>query len=63
MIDREEVFAYLDMLRESGAVNMFGAGSYVQEEFNCDRQEARQLVLEWMETFSAREAAGEAYGT
>lgn len=53
-MDKQEVFEYLDMLRESGATNMFGAGPYVQEEFDLDKREARALVSEWMQTFSER---------
>ena len=56
-MDREEVFAYLDSVRESGAINMFGAGPYVQEMFGCSRSEARELVLEWMDTFAERHKA------
>ena len=53
-MDKETVFEFLDTLRESGAINMFGAGPYVQDAFGLDRWEARDLVLEWMETFSTR---------
>ena len=53
-MDKETVFEFLDTLRQSGAINMFGAGPYVQDAFGLDRREARDLVLEWMETFSTR---------
>lgn len=53
-IDKEEVFLYLDTLRDSGVTNMFGAGPYVEDEFDLDRRTARSLVVEWMETFSKR---------
>jgi hypothetical protein len=53
-VDKEEVFFFLDTLRESGAVNMFGAGFYVQEEFNVSRREGKELVIEWMKTFGER---------
>lgn len=53
-MNKEMVFKFLDNLRESGAINMFGAGPYVQDAFGLDRREARDLVLEWMETFSTR---------
>lgn len=53
-MNKEMVFEFLDNLRESGAINMFGAGPYVQDTFGLDRREARDLVLEWMETFSTR---------
>ena len=54
MLDKQEVFEFLDELRESGAINMFGAGPYVEEQFGYDRRDARALVIEWMETFSER---------
>lgn len=54
-MDKEAVFEYLDALRESGTINMFGAGPYVQEAFGLDRRDARDLVIEWMETFSTRQ--------
>lgn len=53
-IDKEEVFLYLDELRESGVTNMFGAGPYVEDEFDLDRRTARSLVMEWMKTFGER---------
>lgn len=53
-MDKKAVFEYLDTLRESGAINMFGAGPYVQDAFGLDRRDARDLVIEWMETFSTR---------
>ena len=49
-----QVFLYLDRLRESGIVNMFGAGPYVEDEFGLGRQEAKDLLIEWMETFEDR---------
>ncbi len=52
----EEYFEYLDALRESGVTNMFGAGSYLQEEFGLDRYEARDILMKWMQTFSERHA-------
>lgn len=52
--DREEMFEFLDDLRESGETNMFGAGPYVQEAFGLSRADARKVVMEWMETFSER---------
>lgn len=48
---KKEVFEYLDELRESGITNMFGAGSYIQQEFSVTKREARTLPIEWMETF------------
>ena len=54
VVDQDKVFHFLDDLRESGDTNMWGAGSYVQAEFDVDKNAARDLVLEWMETFEER---------
>ena len=51
---RDEVFDYLDGLRESGVTNMFGAAPYLMEEFGFDKREASQWLVEWMQTFSER---------
>ena len=57
--DRKEHFEYLDVLRESGATNMFGAAPYLQDEFDLSKSEAREILNHWMKTFSARKDAGE----
>ena len=46
-----EYFAFLDVLKESGETNMFGAGSYLQEEFNMNKYDARKILSAWMTTF------------
>lgn len=51
---KDEVFDYLDDLRESGETNMFGAPAYLETEFDMDRQTAIKLTSEWMKTFSER---------
>ena len=53
-MDKEEYFIYLDVLRESGVINMFGAAPYLQDEFDLDRAEARKILVEWVETFGER---------
>jgi hypothetical protein len=55
--DKQEMFQFLDELRESGEVNMFGAAPYLQEAFLIDRREARKVLTEWMETFEERHNA------
>jgi len=50
-VEKANVFRYLDDLRESGEINMFGAGSYVKAEFAISKYEARDLVKEWMQCF------------
>jgi hypothetical protein len=55
MVDsKEEMFVFLDLLRESGVTNMFGAAPYLEDTFNLDRKEARKVLTEWMDTFSDR---------
>jgi hypothetical protein len=48
---REE-FTYLNRIRESGEVNMFGAAPYLEMEFDLDRREAKQVLMAWMQWVS-----------
>jgi hypothetical protein len=41
-------FSYLNRLRDSGVVNMFGAGEYLEMNYEMDRHTARKVLLEWM---------------
>ena len=56
-IIKEDVFEFLDDLRDSGETNMYGAGPYIVEEFGVNKAEARVLLSAWMQTFSERHAA------
>lgn len=47
----DEHLEYLDELRESGETNMFGAGSYLENEFLISKTEARTILKYWMDTF------------
>lgn len=51
---KEAHFKFLDKLRESGVTNMFGAGPYVCREFGVSRDEARHIVMSWMDTFDGK---------
>ena len=44
----QQVFEYLDELRESGVTNMFGATPYIVREFDISTKEARTLLKKWM---------------
>ena len=46
-----EYYEYLNALRDSGVVNMFGAGPYLQEQFGLSRSEARTIVIAWMKQY------------
>lgn len=56
-MEKELYFNYLDMLKESGVTNMFGASPFLQEEFDLDRQRAKAVLLEWMRTFADRHSS------
>ena len=45
---------YLDELRESGEVNMFGAAPYLEEEFELPPEDAKKILKYWMGTFGER---------
>jgi len=51
----EEMLLYLNDLRESGIINMFGAGIYLQDEFSLNRQDAKVVLMYWMKNFKAEE--------
>ena len=44
-------FIYLDDLRESGVVNMFGAPWYLVDTFKLKHSDAQRVVRQWIETF------------
>ena len=48
----ERINKYLNDLRDSGAVNMWGAAPYLMAEFDLDRYEARDALLAWMKNLS-----------
>mgnify|MGYP003132866702 CR=1 FL=1 len=45
---KNEIFLYLDDLRESGAVNMFGATPYIVSLFDLSEKDARSVLSDWM---------------
>jgi len=42
---------FLDELRESGVTNMWGAGEFIEDEFNKSQKESRLILTYWMTTF------------
>ena len=53
----QNMLEFLDELRESGVTNMFGAAPYVQEEFDLDKNQSKEVLSYWMHTFSERHKA------
>ena len=54
MVAEQRYLEFLDMLRETGITNMFGARPYLMNKFNLTRQEAAAVLSEWMKTFGER---------
>lgn len=52
----EDHLKYLDELKESNIVNMFGAYPYLQENFDLNKEQAIECLYYWMRTFSKRHA-------
>lgn len=46
-----QYYKYLEELRQSGITNMFGASPYLQEEFDLDRKEADEILMNWMRNY------------
>jgi len=42
---------FLDILRDSGVTNMFGAATYIQKEFGLSKKESRKILLEWINQY------------
>lgn len=54
----QKYFDYLEQLRQSGETNMYGAASYLQEEFPELRyapERAKEILLAWFGTFEKGE--------
>ena len=50
----QRYYDYLEKLRESGEVNMFGAMPYLQRQFpelGLDINRARCVLLDWMKSY------------
>jgi len=45
---QHEVFVFLDDLRESGVINMYGATPHIVRAFDVSEDEAIQLLVAWM---------------
>ena len=65
MIERPEIVTdehleYLDDLRESGEINMYGARVYLLTDFvELSKQEAATILTYWMKSFEERHNAEE----
>lgn len=46
---KNNYFDYLEKLRESGKVNMFGAVPYLMVEFGLSEKEAKEVLFKWFD--------------
>jgi len=53
--NKNEVFLYLEELRESGQTNMFGAVNFIQAEFECSQHMSRRYLVAWMQGYKDEE--------
>jgi len=49
---RNEVYLYLEQIRESGDINMFGAGAYLEQHFELSKNDARKYLADWMRSYN-----------
>jgi hypothetical protein len=52
---KNEVFLYLDELRQSGKTNMYGAVNYIEKDFEVDKNIAIRFLSEWMENYNLKD--------
>lgn len=53
--EKENIFDYLEDLRDSGQINMFGASPYIVEAFGLNKYQAREILSEWMHSCECEE--------
>jgi len=48
----KEVLEFLNLLRNSGLTNMYGATPYITAEFGINKSDAQNLLKLWMSNFN-----------
>lgn len=56
MSNQEHANILFDRLREQGEHNMFGVAPFAEQLLGVSKREARELLMNWMETFEERHA-------
>ena len=51
MASNTDIYTYLDNLRTSGVTNMFGAGRFLMDKFQMDKETANRWLNRWMRDF------------
>jgi hypothetical protein len=55
-MEMNEHFLFLNVLRRTGEVNMFGAAPWLEDYFLLDKRTARKVLLDWMQWANAEPA-------
>lgn len=63
MTDYVRYFRYLDKLRESGRVNMWGSSNWLERQFRLSPKNASEITGLWMKTFDPEKSAAERAAT
>lgn len=50
-----EYWLFLEELRRSGAINMYGARPYLMEVFGLDKSEATKILADWMRNYNSED--------
>ena len=48
----KKTWLYLEWLRRSGQTNMYGAVPYLMKEFWLNEEEAKKVLVNWMENYN-----------
>ena len=56
---RNEVYLYLEQLRETGETNMFGAAAYIEQHFELSKKDSRKYLMDWMRQYNKKEENGD----
>ena len=54
----QEHYVFLEVLRESGVTNMFGATPYLMRNFDLDEKTAKQILVSWMRNYDKLKQEG-----
>jgi len=51
---QHDYFDYLVELRDSGVTNMWGAGPYLEDQFDLTKEEAKEVLVRWIKSFEEK---------
>ena len=52
MKTENKYWIFLENVRRSGVINMFGAAPYLEEIFGLSKKEAREVLADWMANYN-----------